>query len=191
MRSILLSVIFAVVAAEAFAQEIVTISVVGISNGKNTSTEKIVLGQGDVAHIVSAYSTNSIDWSSTELAIRGKLIPLPFKSFGSAGVNTGTPAPTPVPGWVIAGPAELRATVQRDSSTPHQEFAFFTASVTRANTAPAQTPIGAVVIPEDASGSYSVILESSSDMVTWTAANPGTYGGSETRRFFRTRIVRQ
>lgn len=51
-------------------------------------------------------------------------------------------------------------------------------------------PSNAVVIPEDANGSYQVILESSVDMVTWTAANPGTYGGNTPKRFFRTRIVK-
>ena len=52
-------------------------------------------------------------------------------------------------------------------------------------------PSNAVVIPEDANGSYQVILESSVDMVIWTAANPGTYGGNTPKRFFRTRIVKQ
>jgi len=36
-----------------------------------------------------------------------------------------------------------------------------------------------------------VILESSTDLVTWTQANPGTYGASTTKRFFRVRAVNQ
>jgi hypothetical protein len=51
-------------------------------------------------------------------------------------------------------------------------------------------PANAVVIPEDAGGQFQVILESSTDLVNWQAANPGNYGGSTQRRFFRTRIVR-
>ena len=53
------------------------------------------------------------------------------------------------------------------------------------------TPTSAVVIPTDATGPVNVILESSTDLVTWTAANPGTYGASTTKRFFRVRAVNQ
>jgi hypothetical protein len=53
------------------------------------------------------------------------------------------------------------------------------------------TPTSAVVIPTDATGPVNVILESSTDLVTWTQANPGTYGASTTKRFFRVRAVNQ
>lgn len=47
------------------------------------------------------------------------------------------------------------------------------------------------VIPEDENGQYEVMLESSTDLITWTPANAGTYGGTTTKRFFRTRIVKK
>lgn len=50
-------------------------------------------------------------------------------------------------------------------------------------------PSNTVVIPTDATGSVEIILESSVDLVTWTAALPGTYGSSDNRRFFRVRAV--
>jgi hypothetical protein len=53
------------------------------------------------------------------------------------------------------------------------------------------TPTSAVVIPTDATGPVNVILESSTDLVTWTQANPGTYGASTSKRFFRVRAVNQ
>lgn len=53
------------------------------------------------------------------------------------------------------------------------------------------TPSTAVVIPEDATGLVQIILESSTDLVNWTAANPGTYGASTSKRFFRVRAVKQ
>jgi hypothetical protein len=65
-----------------------------------------------------------------------------------------------------------------------------TFSVSRANAVPAVTPSNAVVIPNDAAGNYQVILESSTDLITWTAANPGTYSGTAPQRFFRTRVVK-
>jgi hypothetical protein len=52
-------------------------------------------------------------------------------------------------------------------------------------------PTSAVVIPSDATGPVNVILESSTDLVTWTQANPGTYGASTSKRFFRVRAVNQ
>jgi hypothetical protein len=62
----------------------------------------------------------------------------------------------------------------------------------RSNTASAtSTPANAVVIPTDATGSVQIILESSTDLITWTQANPGTYGASTTKRFFRIRAVNQ
>lgn len=53
------------------------------------------------------------------------------------------------------------------------------------------TPITstAVVIPEDTSGPVTIVLESSTDLVNWTSANPGTFGSSTARRFFRVRAI--
>ena len=51
-------------------------------------------------------------------------------------------------------------------------------------------PADAIVIPTSATGNVQIILESSADLVNWTAANPGTYGASSaTNRFFRVRAV--
>jgi hypothetical protein len=50
-------------------------------------------------------------------------------------------------------------------------------------------PSNAVVIPSDSSGPVQIILESSEDMVNWNSANPGTYGASTNKRFFRIRAV--
>jgi len=49
-------------------------------------------------------------------------------------------------------------------------------------------PADAIVIPASATGNVQIILESSPDLVNWTAASPGTYGASAgTNRFFRVR----
>jgi hypothetical protein len=52
------------------------------------------------------------------------------------------------------------------------------------------TPSTAVVIPADSNGPVNIILESSTDLITWTAALPGTYGTSTQKRFFRVRAER-
>jgi len=51
-------------------------------------------------------------------------------------------------------------------------------------------PADAIVIPASTTGNVQIILESSSDLVNWTAANAGTYGpSSATNRFFRVRAA--
>jgi hypothetical protein len=53
-------------------------------------------------------------------------------------------------------------------------------------------PADAIVIPSSATGNVQIILESSPDLMNWTAANPGIYGPSAaTNRFFRVRAVVQ
>jgi len=86
----------------------------------------------------------------------------------------------------LAGPATIRLRGEGTGSSPN--IAVF--SITRANSAANVLPANAVVIPEDAGGQYQVILESSTDLLNWAVANPGTYGGSTPKRFFRTRILK-
>jgi len=51
-------------------------------------------------------------------------------------------------------------------------------------------PADAIVIPASTTGNVQIILESSPDLVNWTAASPGTYGpSSATNRFFRVRAA--
>ena len=45
----------------------------------------------------------------------------------------------------------------------------------------------ATVIPENSSGNVNIILEQSTDLINWTAANPGSYPPSTSKRFFRVR----
>ena len=53
-------------------------------------------------------------------------------------------------------------------------------------------PADSVVIPSSATGNVQIILESSPDLVNWTAAAPGTYSASmATNRFFRVRAAVQ
>jgi hypothetical protein len=51
-------------------------------------------------------------------------------------------------------------------------------------------PADAIVIPASVTGNVQIILESSPDLVNWTAASPGIYGPSAaTNRFFRVRAA--
>jgi len=87
----------------------------------------------------------------------------------------------------IVGPALITVGV----SSPYTATAVLTYRMKDNLSTTTTTPTSAVVIPTDATGPVNVILESSTDLVNWTQANPGTYGASTTKRFFRVRAVNQ
>jgi hypothetical protein len=45
----------------------------------------------------------------------------------------------------------------------------------------------ATVIPENSSGNVDIILEQSTDLINWSAVNPGSFPPSTAKRFFRVR----
>ena len=45
----------------------------------------------------------------------------------------------------------------------------------------------ATVIPENAAGNVDIILEQSTDLINWSAVNPGSFPPSTAKRFFRVR----
>jgi len=57
------------------------------------------------------------------------------------------------------------------------------------NPASASVSSASVVVPADATGDVDVLLEQSTDMITWTQCLPGTYNASTQKRFFRVRAV--
>lgn len=52
-------------------------------------------------------------------------------------------------------------------------------------------PSGAILVPADSSGSVQVIMESSTNLIAWSSALPGTYGSTSQNKFFRLRAVHQ
>ena len=56
-------------------------------------------------------------------------------------------------------------------------------------TAIGMVPSASVVVPANATGDVDVLLEQSTDMITWTQCLPGTYNASTQKRFFRVRAV--
>lgn len=90
-------------------------------------------------------------------------------------------------GFTIPGPG----TIQYDrGGNVDLGAGFVTIEVTRAPELTAAIPAASVMIPEDADGQFQVLLESTTDGVVWELAQPGTYGGSTVKRFFRTRILK-
>lgn len=91
---------------------------------------------------------------------------------------------------VVAGPATIRLKV-KNTNTYWQDSCAVYSTFQITDSQPQFSPSTAVVIPTDATGPVDIVLESSPDLVNWTAALPGTYGASATNRFFRVRAVRQ
>ncbi len=67
----------------------------------------------------------------------------------------------------------------------------FTLAVSEPGKDPTSVPTGTVVIPSDSAGPVRIVLESSTDLVNWVEANPGTYAKDHPNRFFRVRAVNQ
>lgn len=145
------------------------------------ASETITLATGDVAKVLWGYPASTVLELLHDSGVSYRIPSFPIQPIiRTSGASYEVPIPN-LP--VIAGPAQLRIPVQNSSPTA------VTIEITRVNSTPAVTPGGAVVIPEDAGGPVEIIMESSVDMVTWTQANPGTYGASTARRFFRVRAV--
>jgi hypothetical protein len=94
----------------------------------------------------------------------------------------------------IQGPIELRMGVFANSTPISMKPDFNAALIIQLeNEGSSQSipliPASSVLIPSDSSGPIEVILESSTDLVNWTGALPGTYGSSSENRFFRVRAV--
>ncbi len=113
----------------------------------------------------------------------GSLVNWTVTISGVTNTGSGAPYPTTFP-TSIAGLAIIAVTNNSTSAV------FFTVKIETPNTNTVQTALGTVVIPADAGGPVTVILESSTDMITWTAASPGSYGTSTSKRFFRLRATR-
>lgn len=99
--------------------------------------------------------------------------------FGSTSLNNTNS------GIVIAGPSTFYV---RSRATSGLSILTYALSENSSESAGILSPSNAVVIPTDTAGSVNVILESSTDLITWTPANSGTYGSSTERRFFRVRV---
>ncbi len=149
----------------------------------DSETNTLILAKGETAKLV--YAQGPVSFSDTGLSLwtpdallavttRGKTMRL--RSIANA---PGAQGQAPI---VIPGPA----TVQILNIHGPSKESIATFAVTRVGTAspPAE-------VPQEAGSNFDVILEQSSDLVNWTPANPGAYSGTETKRFFRTRIVKK
>lgn len=120
-----------------------------------------------VARIVSA----NVPFATLTITINGASLNIPSSNGGISNPPT------------VAGPATI--TIGGNSGGVN----FCTIETGSALSVPV-TPTASVVIPADTNGPVNIILESSTDLVNWTAALPGKYGTTTSNRFFRVRAER-
>jgi hypothetical protein len=141
------------------------------------TTQTFQVPSNTVAQITYSYLWNNAQH------INAILVSMPQATNAlSVGVANGQPNQA-----IIAGPATITLTSTNGASNN-------SLSVCTIQTSPASaltfTPSSSVVIPNDGAGPVTIILESSTDLINWTAANPGTYGTTSSNRFFRVRAQR-
>jgi hypothetical protein len=173
--SIVTSIVLSIGIFSANAETLTLSAVFPGTAGGNVSTNYDV-PTNVVAQVVFAHCpANSGYASSIQVTINGK-------TANFSGSSGGTVANLPT----VVGPATITLGAG-NSSSGFNGLAFCTIQTTSSFSFTAST---GVVIPNDAGGPVTVILESSTDLITWTAANPGTYGTTSTNRFFRVRAQR-
>jgi hypothetical protein len=132
---------------------------------------------------ITAYGSSTLGTLDMQL-VDNTPISLSIKSYiaitsgSGSSVSTGVATDSKL-GSIVTGVKAITAT-----------NTWITVKITPAEATSPTQPSNVAVIPNDANGQYQVILESSVDMVTWNAVNPGNFGGSTPSRFFRTRIVK-
>jgi hypothetical protein len=110
------------------------------------------------------------------------------KAFGTLpdGRTVNFPAPSSGPFQIFTGLTNL--ILSAGAVTIYAVFQITTPAT--GNVISNYVPADAVVIPSSVTGNVQIILESSTDLLNWTAANPGTYSAaSATNRFFRVRAA--
>ena len=96
------------------------------------------------------------------------------------GVNSGTAFATTL-GQKYTGLTTIRSKASTD---------VITLKITSASEINAVTPSSVLVLPENSTGDFDVIIESSSDLVSWLPFFSQSVNSQTARRFFRTRVVR-
>ena len=159
-------------------------------------TNSIIVPAGETWELVQMYGTSRPDFVEIKIQVDGQtvgsiagsgggeLIP---KAWG-VGPTSLFILSTKYSSPIVVGPAtlELVSSPEFGENTEVQVMLIYRV-VSETGTNP--TPSNTVVIPSDAAGPVEIILESSVDLVNWTRAEPGEYGASTEKRFFRLRAV--
>ncbi len=148
----------------------------------SSQTTSLSVGTGQVARIVTArLGFAGAAFTVGQVAVTVGNDNFTYGADDLAGVANpkGTAGPP-----TVVGPATITLSATVAGAGP----SFCTIELT--SPAAQLMPSTAVVIPADSGGPVNIILESSTDLINWTAALPGTYGTTTTNRFFRVKAER-
>lgn len=147
-----------------------------------TASSPLVIAAGETALVVSYVGSPSAPMSYTPTG--GTSTTFQLEQTGA--LQTTRAAPSISNPLIFTGPATLSVTTTTGGLGVRIVTTVHSTSVAASESG---MPSNAVVIPSEVEGLVSIILESSTDLVTWTAATPGNYGASTSNRFFRVRAV--
>ncbi|MDA7676821.1 hypothetical protein N8584_02450 [bacterium] len=92
----------------------------------------------------------------------------------------------------IYGPCKVQVGASLDKNGGNAVFVLCSAKITRANETQGKNVTGySLVLPESTDTSYNLVLEGSTDLVSWTADTTGTKTPSDKKRFYRLRAVKE
>ena len=147
----------------------------------DSSTNSLTLEKGESAKLVFTRKAAIVGGSGDGVSNPESLsfrVRIGDKTFSSGNMQSES-------GLTIAGPAVVTVeNMNPGAVTSYRGIATFEVKKIGTASPPSE-------VPQEAGSNFDVILEQSSDLVNWTPANPGTYSGTETKRFFRTRIVKK
>ena len=169
------------------------------------STNTVVLSAGKKMSILEVYqNANGSHASTLALEVQYTNSANKFRLHESVAANANiTPSPSPV-GKTFIGPCTVNfclignqmwvnpsVNVATDSFyNPHVFFWRYEISdygSINGSGSGLSLSSSSVVVPSNANGDVDVLLEQSTDMITWTQCLPGTYNASTQKRFFRVR----
>ena len=193
-RTVSLGLLMVATATSALALEpLVSLTLQKTENASTSDPATIAVPAGKALEVVSF--TRSVNCPNARLFLTGMPIATarstdPFREFGFNSIAYAPAEPEKV---MVAGPVTLTLPFESLPETLNEGCLLTYRLKDNAANDTAITPAtgSAVVIPTDATGPVQILMESSTDLITWTAASPGTYGSSTTKRFFRVRAVQQ
>jgi hypothetical protein len=143
-----------------------------------------LIGSSYAVEYVTLTDTNPS--ASLNPAVRVEVVGLMNQSSGAAGVDlTIDGESAPKGGYVREG-----STFSGLSLIRLNVGNAITLKITKSNEINAVAPTSLLVIPENSTGNYNIVVETSSDTATWTPFHSQTVSAADAKRFFRTRIVK-
>jgi hypothetical protein len=188
MKTSIIITVFAVILCSSLRGTGQTVQHVTLYSGTNSAGVECSIQTNQVVSLVGYdwYDSPSVSGNLPD-GTRINLVPQ-NRGFAAGGGVAWTPVTTP---QTFTGITNVSVQPSAGLSAGLSGWATFQITTpASANVISNYVPADAIVIPASATGNVEIILESSTDLLNWTAANPGTYSAaSATNRFFRVRGV--